>query len=197
MSKSKTIIASMQNIWSKYFPDFVFEYSFLDQSIANYYKQEAQLSILYKIFSCIAIFYFLSWFIRVGLVYGYTTQKRNRRTQSVGRTGSCYCYHVIKGVYHSHYYRFFNCNSGCLVFYAPVVTTICVSHNTWYWFFCCYYYMLFNNCLVNCRIYSNQSSHSQSCKEFENGVKKLRITNPARSTSHSQPLIAHLAKETS
>ncbi len=56
MNQSKIIIASMQNIWSKYFPDYVFEYSFLDQSIADYYKQENQLSVLYKIFSGIAIF---------------------------------------------------------------------------------------------------------------------------------------------
>jgi putative ABC transport system permease protein len=45
----------MQNTWNKYFPDYVFEYGFLDQSIANYYKQENQLSVLYKLFSCIAI----------------------------------------------------------------------------------------------------------------------------------------------
>jgi putative ABC transport system permease protein len=55
MSRAKSIIASMQNTWNKYFPDYVFEYGFLDQSIANYYKQENQLSVLYKLFSCIAI----------------------------------------------------------------------------------------------------------------------------------------------
>jgi putative ABC transport system permease protein len=56
MSKAKNVIASMQNTWNKYFPDYVFEYNFLDQSIADYYKQESQLSVLYKLFSCIAIF---------------------------------------------------------------------------------------------------------------------------------------------
>ncbi len=56
MSEAKNVIASMQNVWNKYFPDYVFEYNFLDQSIADYYKQEAQLSVLYKIFSGIAIF---------------------------------------------------------------------------------------------------------------------------------------------
>ena len=56
MSQAKNVIASMQNTWNKYFPDYVFEYSFLDQSIADYYKQENQLSQLYKLFSCIAIF---------------------------------------------------------------------------------------------------------------------------------------------
>src|ERR1017187_1789295 len=56
MSQTKTVITAMQNIWDKNFPDYVFEYNFLDQSITNYYKQENQLSLLYKIFSSIAIF---------------------------------------------------------------------------------------------------------------------------------------------
>ena len=46
----------MQNIWSKNFPDYVFKYNFIDQSIADYYKQENQLSALYQIFSGIGIF---------------------------------------------------------------------------------------------------------------------------------------------
>jgi ABC-type antimicrobial peptide transport system permease subunit len=56
MSKAKTIIAALQKTWNKYYPDFVFEYNFLDQSIADYYKQENELSVLYKIFAGIAIF---------------------------------------------------------------------------------------------------------------------------------------------
>ncbi len=56
MNKAKAVIAAMENIWNKNFPDYLFEYNFLDQSIADYYKQENQLSQLYKIFSSIAIF---------------------------------------------------------------------------------------------------------------------------------------------
>ena len=56
LNKAKTVIAAMENIWNENFPDYVFEYNFLDQSIADYYKQENQLSQLYKIFSGIAIF---------------------------------------------------------------------------------------------------------------------------------------------
>ncbi|HUZ58543.1 MAG TPA: ABC transporter permease [Hanamia sp.] len=56
MSKAKTVIAALRNIWDKNYPDYVFEYNFLDQSIAAYYKQENQLSQLYKIFAGIAIF---------------------------------------------------------------------------------------------------------------------------------------------
>jgi hypothetical protein len=57
MSQAENVIASLQNTWNKYFPDYIFEYSFLDQSIADYYKQEEQLSVLYKIFSGIAILF--------------------------------------------------------------------------------------------------------------------------------------------
>ncbi|MGN6400818.1 MAG: ABC transporter permease, partial [Flavisolibacter sp.] len=56
MSKAKTVIAAMQSIWDKNYPDYLFEYNFLDQSIANYYKQENQLAQLYRIFAGIAIF---------------------------------------------------------------------------------------------------------------------------------------------
>ncbi|MEP6950590.1 MAG: FtsX-like permease family protein, partial [Ginsengibacter sp.] len=38
------------------FPDFVYEYKFLDDKIASFYKQERQLAQLYKIFAAIAIF---------------------------------------------------------------------------------------------------------------------------------------------
>jgi len=56
MKNAQSVISSMRNIWDKNFPDYVFEYSFLDQSIANYYKQENELAILYKIFAGLAIF---------------------------------------------------------------------------------------------------------------------------------------------
>ena len=56
VAQAKPVIAAIQNTWNKYYPDFVFEYDFVDQAIADYYQQENQLSILYKIFSGIAIF---------------------------------------------------------------------------------------------------------------------------------------------
>ena len=74
MKQSKNVIASVQNTWSKYFPDFVFEYNFLDQSIADYYKQENQLSTLYKIFSGIAIF--ISCLGLYGLISFMAVQRR-------------------------------------------------------------------------------------------------------------------------
>lgn len=47
---------SIQKIWEQTFPNYVYEYSFLDNKIASFYKQEIQLSQLYKIFAAIAIF---------------------------------------------------------------------------------------------------------------------------------------------
>ena len=56
MHKTKKVIAALQNTWNKDYPDFIFEYGFVDQAIADYYKQENQLSVLFKIFSGISIF---------------------------------------------------------------------------------------------------------------------------------------------
>ena len=56
LNKAKSITAAMESLWNKNFPEFTLEYKFMDQTIANYYKQENQLSALYTIFSGIAIF---------------------------------------------------------------------------------------------------------------------------------------------
>jgi putative ABC transport system permease protein len=56
---TKNISSTMQSvkqIFEKTYPDFVYEYKFLDDKIASFYKQENQLSQLYKIFAAIAIF---------------------------------------------------------------------------------------------------------------------------------------------
>jgi ABC-type antimicrobial peptide transport system permease subunit len=47
---------SIKKIWEQTFPNYVYEYRFLDDKIAGFYKQETQLSALYKIFAAIAIF---------------------------------------------------------------------------------------------------------------------------------------------
>jgi len=47
---------SIKKIWEQTFPNRVYEYRFLDDKIASFYKQETQLSQLYKIFAAIAIF---------------------------------------------------------------------------------------------------------------------------------------------
>jgi putative ABC transport system permease protein len=47
---------SIKKIWEQTFPNYVYEYRFLDDKIDSFYKQENQLSQLYKIFAAIAIF---------------------------------------------------------------------------------------------------------------------------------------------
>ena len=49
-------IRSIEKLWNQTFPEFVFEYKFLDEKIESFYEQENQLSSLYKIFALIAIF---------------------------------------------------------------------------------------------------------------------------------------------
>jgi ABC-type antimicrobial peptide transport system permease subunit len=47
---------SVKKIWEQTFPNYVYEYRFLDDKIESFYKQENQLAQLYKIFAAIAIF---------------------------------------------------------------------------------------------------------------------------------------------
>jgi putative ABC transport system permease protein len=47
---------SIKKIWEQAFPDYVYEYRFLDDKIESFYKQENQLAQLYKIFAAISIF---------------------------------------------------------------------------------------------------------------------------------------------
>lgn len=55
-SNMSATLASVKQIFEQTFPDFVYEYNFLDDKIASFYKQESQLAELYKIFAAIAIF---------------------------------------------------------------------------------------------------------------------------------------------
>jgi len=43
-------------LWNRTFPDYVFEYRFLDEQIGEFYKEERQLAKLYQLFAGIAIF---------------------------------------------------------------------------------------------------------------------------------------------
>lgn len=49
-------LQAVKKIWEQSFPNFVYDYRFLDDKIAGFYKQETQLAQLYKIFAAIAIF---------------------------------------------------------------------------------------------------------------------------------------------
>ena len=73
-----TSMQSVKKIWEQTFPNYVYEYRFLDDKIDNFYKQENQLSQLYKIFAGIAIF--LSC---IGL-YGLASFMAVQRIKEVG-----------------------------------------------------------------------------------------------------------------
>lgn len=60
--------------WEELYPDYTYNGYFLDQNIAAYYKQEQQLTALYKLFAGIAIF--ISCLGLYGLVSFMTIRKR-------------------------------------------------------------------------------------------------------------------------
>jgi putative ABC transport system permease protein len=56
---AKELTASMSGIeklWNEVFPEFVFEYKFMDDKIESFYKHENQIAHLYRIFALMAIF---------------------------------------------------------------------------------------------------------------------------------------------
>jgi len=71
-------LQSVKTIWEQTIPNFVYEYKFLDDKIASFYKQESQLAQLYKIFAAISIF--LSCLGLYGLALFIAVQ----RTKEVG-----------------------------------------------------------------------------------------------------------------
>ncbi|MFZ0282922.1 MAG: FtsX-like permease family protein, partial [Bacteroidales bacterium] len=71
-------LQSVKTIWEQTLPNFVYEYNFLDDKIAGFYKQESQLAQLYEIFAAIAIF--LSCLGLYGLALFMVVQ----RTKEVG-----------------------------------------------------------------------------------------------------------------
>jgi putative ABC transport system permease protein len=49
-------LPAIEKLWKSTFPDNVYEYQFLDETIAQYYEQETRLAVLYKLFAGLAIF---------------------------------------------------------------------------------------------------------------------------------------------
>ena len=76
--KDKETLAFVEQHWNKAFPDYVYEHRFLDETIAGFYRQENQLSILYRIFAGIAIF------ISCLGLYGLVSFMAAQRTREVG-----------------------------------------------------------------------------------------------------------------
>jgi putative ABC transport system permease protein len=73
MNNTKTILTHIENQWAEYFPNFIFEYDFLDDRIAELYKSEQQFLSLTKVFSALAVF--IGCLGIYGLILFYVTQK--------------------------------------------------------------------------------------------------------------------------
>ena len=70
--------AKIQATWDKFFPEYANTSDFMDESIAKFYKQENQLSSLYKIFAGLAIF------ISCMGLYGLVSFMAVQKTKEVG-----------------------------------------------------------------------------------------------------------------
>ena len=46
----------IETLWNKYFPEYVYNATFLDDNINKFYLQEERLSLLYKVYAALAIF---------------------------------------------------------------------------------------------------------------------------------------------
>ena len=74
----KAVLPFVEKFWTSTYPDYLYQYSFLDKTIENFYKQEDQLAQLYKIFAGIAIF------ISCLGLYGLVSFMAVQRTKEVG-----------------------------------------------------------------------------------------------------------------
>ena len=70
--------ASIQKLWESTYPEYAYNGFFLDDNIAQFYKQENQLALVYKIFALIAIF------ISCLGLYGLVSFMAVQRTKEVG-----------------------------------------------------------------------------------------------------------------
>lgn len=77
-SNLQQTLAEIEKKWNQIFPEFVYTPTFMDERINNFYKQENQLSLLYKFFAGIAIF--ISCLGLYGLISFMAVQK----TKEVG-----------------------------------------------------------------------------------------------------------------
>jgi putative ABC transport system permease protein len=69
---------NIQSAWNQFFPEYAYSGTFMDESIAKFYEQESQLSLLYKIFAGIAIF------ISCLGLYGLVSFMAVQRTKEIG-----------------------------------------------------------------------------------------------------------------
>ena len=77
-SQLSQVMKKIETSWNQFFPEYVYTPTFMDDRINDFYKQENQLSLLYKIFAGIAIF------ISCLGLYGLVSFMAAQRTKEVG-----------------------------------------------------------------------------------------------------------------
>lgn len=78
MTQQKEALQHLEKVWEIVYPDDVFNYEYLDDTIAEFYQDEARQNTLFKVFSLIAIF--------IGCIglYGLVAFMAAQRTKEVG-----------------------------------------------------------------------------------------------------------------
>ncbi|MDQ3291261.1 MAG: ABC transporter permease, partial [Bacteroidota bacterium] len=71
-------IAQVEQLWKKTYPESLFEFQFLDDTIANFYREEVKMFNLFRLFSGIAIF------ISCLGLYGLVSFMAVQRTKEIG-----------------------------------------------------------------------------------------------------------------
>lgn len=77
-AKLNAIVPEIEAVWNRFFPEFVYTPTFMADRINNFYAQENQLSLLYKIFAGIAVF------ISCLGLFGMVSFMAAQRTKEVG-----------------------------------------------------------------------------------------------------------------
>ena len=72
------VTKKIEAAWNQFFPEYVYTPTFMDDRINDFYKEENQLSLLYKIFAAIAIF------ISCLGLYGLVSFMAAQRTKEIG-----------------------------------------------------------------------------------------------------------------
>lgn len=77
-SQLQDVVNVVKNKWEAAYPEHIFDYQFLDESIREFYEGEQKMSVVLTVFTCIAIF--------IGCLglFGLATFMANQKTKEIG-----------------------------------------------------------------------------------------------------------------
>ncbi len=106
----RKLIGEVERNWNTTFPDFVFKYEFLDQTLASFYKSEERMYALFRLLAGIAIF--------IGCLglYGVVAFMAESRTKEVG-------IRKVLGASTTHIFGLFSIDFVKLVLVALVIAS--------------------------------------------------------------------------